>query len=294
MRRTVQSAIEAIARQEQLDAPATAVQETVADAYAAGGPAAHKLKNLLHGVGIGHPLHAMLTDIPVGAWTAALALDALEVTTGREDLRAGADTAMAVGLAGALGAALAGLTDWHVLGEKRPRRLGFVHAVINVTATSLYGMALLLRRLGARRAGLALSLMGYGALSCGAYLGGVLVYEQKIGVEHEAETSPPRSFMPVLAEAALGDGELRRADARGFTVLLARRGQRVYALADTCSHLGCSLAKGRLEGDSVVCTCHGSRFALQDGSVLDGPAVYPQSTLETRIHNGQIEVRASA
>lgn len=294
MQRTLHSAVETIARQEPLDAPSQAVQGAIADAYAVGGPPARKLKNLLHGVAIGHPLHALLTDVPVGAWTAALALDALEVTTGREELRSGADTAMAVGLAGALGAALAGLTDWHVLGETRPRRIGFVHALVNVTATTLYGLALLLRRLGARRAGLALSLMGYGVISAGAYLGGVLVYEQKIGVEHTAAKSPPRTFVPVLAEASLNEGELQRADARGFPVLLTRRGQQVYALADTCSHLGCSLAKGRLEGDAVICTCHGSRFALHDGRVLDGPAVYAQATLETRVRDGQIEVRALA
>jgi nitrite reductase/ring-hydroxylating ferredoxin subunit len=65
------------------------------------------------------------------------------------------------------------------------------------------------------------------------------------------------------------------------------------ALAETCSHLGGPLAEGQLEGNSVRCPWHGSRFALKDGSVLDGPATHPQPCFETRIRNGQIEIRAS-
>jgi nitrite reductase/ring-hydroxylating ferredoxin subunit len=44
-------------------------------------------------------------------------------------------------------------------------------------------------------------------------------------------------------------------------------------------------------GDSIQCPWHRSRFALEDGRVLDGPAVHPQPCLETRVRNGRIEVR---
>ncbi|HZL66759.1 MAG TPA: Rieske (2Fe-2S) protein, partial [Candidatus Limnocylindrales bacterium] len=69
------------------------------------------------------------------------------------------------------------------------------------------------------------------------------------------------------------------------------RGDRLFAMAETCSHFSGPLSEGKLEGDTVVCPYHFSRFALEDGRVLDGPAVHPQPCLEVRTRNGQIEVR---
>jgi len=73
-----------------------------------------------------------------------------------------------------------------------------------------------------------------------------------------------------------------------------RRGKHIFALAETCSHLGGPLAEGKLSGNTVQCPWHGSRFALEDGRVLDGPAVHPQPCLEARTRNGKIEVRKIA
>ena len=70
-----------------------------------------------------------------------------------------------------------------------------------------------------------------------------------------------------------------------------RRGDRVYALAETCAHLGGPLSEGKLEGDTVVCPWHASRFTLETGEVVDGPSAFPQPCLKTRIRNGQIEVK---
>ena len=97
-----------------------------------------------------------------------------------------------------------------------------------------------------------------------------------------------------MAEAELGEGELRRAEADGMPVLLARQGGRVYAIAETCSHLGGPLAEGTLEGASVRCPWHGSRFALADGRVIEGPSVHAQPCFEVRVRDGQIEVRAAS
>jgi nitrite reductase/ring-hydroxylating ferredoxin subunit len=65
-------------------------------------------------------------------------------------------------------------------------------------------------------------------------------------------------------------------------------------MADTCSHFGASLSEGKLDGDSIVCPYHSSRFALEDGRVLDGPAVHRQPCLEVRARDGQIEVRKTS
>jgi len=73
--------------------------------------------------------------------------------------------------------------------------------------------------------------------------------------------------------------------------VLVRSHGRVHALLDRCNHRGCSLSDGEFDGSSITCPCHGSRFGL-DGSLLRGPAAYPQPTLETRVHEGKIEVRA--
>jgi nitrite reductase/ring-hydroxylating ferredoxin subunit len=78
----------------------------------------------------------------------------------------------------------------------------------------------------------------------------------------------------------------------GVPILLVRRGDRLFAMAETCSHFSGPLSEGKLDGDTIVCPLHNSRFALEDGRVLNGPAVHPQPCLEARIRNGQIEVRA--
>jgi nitrite reductase/ring-hydroxylating ferredoxin subunit len=76
--------------------------------------------------------------------------------------------------------------------------------------------------------------------------------------------------------------------------MVVRSGGELRAIHDRCSHRGCSLADGEIEGDAVVCACHGSRYTLADGSVLQGPAVAPQPAFEVRERDGRIEVRAAA
>src|SRR5690348_6473527 len=75
--------------------------------YAGGRPTAQRLRNFLNGTWLGEPLHVVLTDVPIGAWTAAMIFDALSLSrSGREFARA-ADASIAIGLAGAA-CALAG------------------------------------------------------------------------------------------------------------------------------------------------------------------------------------------
>jgi nitrite reductase/ring-hydroxylating ferredoxin subunit len=102
----------------------------------------------------------------------------------------------------------------------------------------------------------------------------------------------PTSFVPVLAESDLPENQLKKVEVKGVAVLLVRRGGEIHALAEACSHLGGPLSNGKLDGDIVQCPWHGSRFSIKDGSVVDGPATFPQPCFETRVNNGQIEVRA--
>jgi nitrite reductase/ring-hydroxylating ferredoxin subunit/uncharacterized membrane protein len=285
-------AIQAIDHQDWLEPLADRLQSTLTNAFAAAGPAGQEIANALHGRWLGHPLHPVLTDIPIGSWTAAAVLDALEQVTGNRALGRGADAAIGLGILGALGAAITGLTDWRHT-DGRARRLGLAHGLLNTGALALYTTSMILRQLQARRAGRGVAALGFVVANAAAYLGGHLVFGEQIGVDHTAAQVPPAEFVPVLSEAELPENELRQVLVNGMPVLLLRRGNRIDAIAGTCSHLGGPLAEGSLEDHSVVCPWHGSRFALDSGAVLNGPATFPQPCFETRIRDGQIEVRAA-
>ena len=284
--------IKTVEQQEALDRLSDKIQPLVVDAFKSSGLAGRKAKNLLHGTWLGHPLHPALTDVPLGAWTAALTLDAMESISGRKELGAGADAAIAVGLVGAAGAAVTGLTDWSET-NGRARKVGLLHGLLNVGATALYATSLVLRRKDRRSAGRGFAMLGYAVSSTAAYLGGHLVFGEQIGVNHAAAQELPKEFVPVLADAELRENEMKRVDAAGVPVLLVRREGEVCALANTCSHLGGPLSEGKLEGDVVQCPWHGSRFNVRDGSVVDGPATFPQPCFEARVREGQIEVRST-
>lgn len=283
------SAITLIDRQPWLDEVAEVLQTAIGGAFRAGGAAGQNLQNFLHGTWLGHPLHSVLTDVPIGAWTAALVLDAVDEISGNQAFGRAADASVAVGVAGAIASAVTGLTDWHKT-DGRARRVGITHGLMNATALTLYAASLAARRRNNRRAGRGLSLLGYAISSAAAYLGGHLVYAEQVGVDHTVNQETPDRFVAVLDDADLPEGEMRRVEVDGTPVLLARHGGRLFAMIETCSHFGGPLAEGRLEGDSVRCPWHGSRFALEDGRVLEGPSVHPQPCLAVRVRNAQIEV----
>jgi nitrite reductase/ring-hydroxylating ferredoxin subunit/uncharacterized membrane protein len=235
-------------------------------------------------------LHVILTDIPVGCWSAALLFDILHISTGQREWRTAADASIALGLAGAIGAAVTGAADWQAI-DPPARRIGLVHGVMNTVGAGLFAASLLMRRREARTAARVLSAIGTAVVMTSARLGGHLVYNERIGIDHTRDRALPSEFLAVLAEPELAEGGMRRVEVQGTPILLARRNGHVFALAETCSHLGGPLAEGELGEDSVQCPWHGSCFALEDGRVLNGPAVHPQPALEVRVRNGRIEVR---
>lgn len=273
-----------------LDRVAEPLSKAVRGAYEAVGPFGREAKNAIHGVWLGHPLHPVFTDLPVGAWTTALALDA----TAGEDrgMRRAATFAMGVGLAGAAGAAVTGLTDWSET-DGQSRRNGLIHGLLNVTATTLLAASFVLRRRNSHHGGRKCAWAGYAIALGAAYLGGDLVYRQRIGVTH-ADGDLPHEFTPVLDSAALVDNTMVRARAGDADVLLVRQHGRVCALVHSCAHLGGPLSEGELKDGSVVCPWHGSEFALDDGRVLNGPATHNQPCLAVRERAGRIEVKVAA
>jgi nitrite reductase/ring-hydroxylating ferredoxin subunit/uncharacterized membrane protein len=285
--------VEVIKRQEWLEPIADRLQTTVATALGPDGPVGSRIADILHGTWLGHPFHVVLTDVPIGCWTGAAVLDLLEEKTGSRAMGQAADAMIKVGLVGAAGAAMTGLADWSKIGGGEPRRIGLAHGLLNATATACYVTSMCLRLSHFRRAGRKFAFLGLMISGVAAFLGGHLVYKKKIGVDHTADYSPPEDFVSVLPETELPENQLRRVDANGMPVLLVRRAQRIYAIAETCSHLGGPLSEGKLEDTSVRCPWHGSCFSLEDGRVLEGPSVHAQPLLEVRLQNGQIEVRKS-
>ena len=283
-----EGAVERLEQQDWLEPLADRLQGAIAAAFEAGGTAGRRLRDFLHGTWLGHPLHPVLTDVPLGAWTLAATLDLLGSEDGRAEHRA-ADTAVAVGLVGAVGAAVTGLTDWHHTAGGA-RRVGLMHGLINVSATGLYATSLALRLRGDRRTGKAVGGLGFAVALAAAYLGGHLVFRKRIGVDH-APRGEWADVVPVLAESELAESQARRVDVRGVPVVLIRKSGRIHALADQCAHLGGPLSEGSLDDVSIRCPWHGSRFALEDGAILEGPSTFPQPCFEVRSRGGQIEVR---
>jgi nitrite reductase/ring-hydroxylating ferredoxin subunit/uncharacterized membrane protein len=247
-------------------------------------PSGSRQKDLLSGRWLGHPLHPLLTDVVIGAWTGGVFLDLFGAPA-----RAAADRLIALGVLAAVPTAAAGLSDWSDLGGPA-RRIGAVHALGNTTALALFAGSWWARSAGRRGRGVALSMLGMMVAGGSAWLGGHLTYTRGVGVNRTAFETFPKSWQTVADADDVEDGTPTAVRAGDVDVLLVRQGERIHAMSDTCSHLGCSLHDGTLEDGTIVCPCHGSAFAL-DGTVVRGPATASQPSLDARVEGGKVQVR---
>lgn len=268
-----------------LDAPAKAIGKRVRGALSPGA-----FKDALSGTWLGHALHPLMTDVVIGSFLSATLLDVLG---GDDDGRA-QERLIAVGIAAYGPTALTGVNDWADTepADDAVRRVGLVHAGTNAAALSLQIASLAARRSGARRRGALLGAAGTAIMGAAGFLGGHLSFAQGVGPDQTVfdpgsdEWTPARELSGELA-----GGEPVSAVAGDTPIMLLRRGERIHALHDRCSHRGCPLSGGEIDGDVIECTCHGSRFSLEDGSVLRGPATAPQPAFEVRESDGGLEVR---
>jgi nitrite reductase/ring-hydroxylating ferredoxin subunit/uncharacterized membrane protein len=277
---------DAVERAEGLD-PLAEKTAAVVKPLVPDGP----IKEILAGTWLGHPLHPVLTDVPIGAWISAGFLDVFGGAKSRDAAR----MLIGIGTLAALPTALAGVADW-LDTDGEARRVGLVHAAGNVGALGLYYLSWKARRRGHQLRGVAWSMLASGGAVGTAYLGGHLSFAQGVGVDETTFEEGPKSWKAVdVAPDRLADGKKVRATVGSVRVLLYRSGDRIYALSDHCSHRGCALAAGKIEGSGddavVVCPCHGSTFRLADGAVVHGPATAPQPAYEARISREQVEVR---
>ncbi|WP_217913872.1 DUF2231 domain-containing protein [Miltoncostaea marina] len=139
------------------------------------------LVSALRGDALGHALHPLLTDVPLGTWMSASCLD---LGLGRSARRA-STLLLGVGLVAALPTVASGVVEWRRTGG-RSRRVGLAHAASNGAAFALYGASFGARLAGAHRAGVALALAGGAASTVGGYLGGHLSLVRKEGTADPA------------------------------------------------------------------------------------------------------------
>jgi len=277
-----------VAATAALDGPASVIAKKIRGILPSGGG----VKDVASGVFLGHALHPLMTDLPIGAWTSATMLDLV----GGKASRPAAQKLVGIGLAAAAPTAWTGWTDWADTepGNDPVRRLGIVHAAANSTAALLYGLSLAARRRGSHTTGVLFGLAGAGAMGAGGWLGGDLVFARGVGVKQTLFADEPQDWTPVLDASMLGDDRPVQALVGDLPVVVVRRNGTIYALADRCAHRGGPLHEGELVGNCIVCPWHGTHFRLDDGSVVRGPSAYPQPVFEARVNDGRVEVRAAS
>lgn len=165
------AAADRIGRTQFLDVPARAIQRVARKTN--DQPT---LDAVLGGDWLGHPLHPLAAQLPLGAWSSAVLLDLVD----GEGNAGAVDLLTLAGILTALPAAASGAHDW-ALATGPGRRVGLVHAATVDTALVLFVSALVARRRGDRKKGRRLALAGFGTVVAGGYLGGHLAYALGVG-----------------------------------------------------------------------------------------------------------------
>jgi nitrite reductase/ring-hydroxylating ferredoxin subunit len=247
-----------------------------------------RVKDLLHGVGLGHPLHPVAVQLPVGAWMSTAVLDALPGT------ESAATVLVGVGTAAALPAVASGATDWSELSREQ-RRVGLVHAAANTVALGLYAGSFVARVAGNHRLGRRLAYTGLAAAGLGAYVGGHLSFRQGAAV-NQAEPYLRQiedGWHDLYAWNELSEGRPEVARIGEVPVLVTRIGDRVTVIMEHCAHQTGPLGDGEITeiggAACVVCPWHGSTFRLSDGAVVRGPSANDQPVLRSRVVEGRVQ-----
>ena len=92
----------------------------------------------------------------------------------------------------------------------------------------------------------------------------------------------------IAPAAGLTPGEMKGYESQGQQILIANLSGSYYAIGDVCTHLGCTLSDGTLNGENVECPCHGSTFNVRSGAVVRGPAMEPEPSYKVAVEQGQI------
>ncbi len=234
------------------------------------------VKDFLNGKWLGHALHPALTDLPIGMYTLVILFDVL-------DLRQAADIALVVGILSHAAAALAGFADYTDT-DGKPRVVATVHATAMSLGIITYIVSLAVR-LGDpvdRTLPIVLSLVGYGLVIVGAYIGGEVVYTLGNMVNRHAWRFGATAKWQALDVTDIPEGVPVKARAGAQTLVLVRQGETVNALHEVCAHAGGPLSEGTVVDGCIECPWHGSRFELTTGYRKRGPTTFDQPRYEVR------------
>jgi len=269
---------------EALDSVGKPVGKSVREVMSSSG-----LKDALSGTWLGHAFHPMLTDVVIGSFMSASVLDLVAPAADGS----ASEKLIALGLIAYLPTAAAGINDWadSEAVDSAVRRAGVVHAGCNAVGSLLYAASWRARRRGARGRGAVLGFAGMSVLLAGGYLGGHLSLSKGVGPDQTVFDPGPTDWTPAADASVLPEGRPTRVVVDDTPVFLLRRGEQIFAIHDRCSHRGCSLSDGSVEGDEIVCACHGSRFDRRTGALKRGPATEAQPAFQVRRRDDMIEVR---
>jgi nitrite reductase/ring-hydroxylating ferredoxin subunit/uncharacterized membrane protein len=234
------------------------------------------IQNFLNGTWLGHPLHSVLTDVPIGAFTVVIVLDVI-------DQRYAADVALVLGVLAMLAAAVAGFADYADT-DGLPRQRATVHSTVMILALVVYLLSILVRwgNPADRAVAVGTSIVGYLLVTVGAYIGGDVVYALGNMVDRHAFRSRSTKWAPVDAPPEIPEHKPTKARMGAQTLVLVRTGETILALNETCAHAGGPLSEGVVSGGCIECPWHGSRFELATGNRQRGPAIYDQPAYEIR------------
>jgi nitrite reductase/ring-hydroxylating ferredoxin subunit/uncharacterized membrane protein len=246
------------------------------------------LRDLLVGRWLGHPLHAVLTDAPIGILFLVIVFDVLSMPEA-------AAWAQTIGILAMLGAALAGYADYADT-DGKARERATLHSTVMVVALIGYAVSLLLRfpvtaGVGAPASAVVLSVLSFGVLAAGAYVGGDVVYVLGNMVSRHAFRGAGTKWIALEpaqleADGSIPEGRPVKAKLGINQLVLVRQGEKVLALHDVCAHAGGSLSEGKLIDGTIACPLHDSRFRIESGHVVRGPSVYDQPAYEVRARDG--------
>ena len=236
------------------------------------------IQNFLNGSWLGHPVHAVVTDVPIGALTVSIIADVI----GQPLV---ADVSLLLGVLGMVAAAITGGADYaEVDGTARYRAT--VHSAIMVISLVLYVISLAIRSGSPadRLLPVLIALVGYLLLTLGAAIGGDLVFLIGTHVDRHAWRGAGAKWIKLdlggLDDIPEGGPTKLKAGINELAVV--REGDRILAVHAQCAHAGGPLAEGSLVGDAIECPWHGSRYRLADGHVVRGPTMYDQPAYEVR------------
>jgi nitrite reductase/ring-hydroxylating ferredoxin subunit/uncharacterized membrane protein len=252
------------------------------------------IRDLLNGRWLGHPLHAAVTDVPIGLLVGVVILDVLGQPTAADIALVGTIIFIAL-------SAVVGLADYSET-EGRALTRATLHASLMTVGLVVLIISALLRT-GApvdRSAPIVLSIVGLLIVTAGAFVGGDVAYVFGNMVSRHAFRGPGTKWVRletggVTDLTTLPEATPTKMKAGVNDLVVVRMGDTLHAMHNVCAHAGGPLNEGRLVDGCIECPWHFSRYRLTDGLAVQGPTVYDQPSYEIRAaEGGGYEVRRLA